>query len=139
MKVYQFSKLFSLLFYLQLPKLQVLLKKVFFCYLWNDLEMTVMLLWLLSLYLYKYDKVLFHQKSNNLNQSSHILMLFCIVLNESHTCEIICYYWLNSSCFVCIIHLTRIQLQKKLFIYIENALLYANQSMPVSKYRNKLD
>ena len=67
MKVYQFSKLFSLLFYLQLPKLQVLLKKVFFCYLWNDLEMTVMLLWLLSLYLYKYDKVLFHQKSNNLN------------------------------------------------------------------------
>ena len=28
MKLYQFSKSFSLLFYLQLPKLQVLLKKV---------------------------------------------------------------------------------------------------------------
>ena len=67
MKVYQFSKLFSLLFYLQLPKLQVLLKKVFFCSLWNDLEMTVMLLLLLNLYLYKYDKVLFQQKSHNLN------------------------------------------------------------------------
>ena len=63
---------------------------------------------------YKYDKfIFFSPKSHTLNYYSHILMMFCIVLNEGQTCEIIRYYWLNSSYFVCIIHLKRIQLLKK--------------------------